>query len=48
MVVGPANCGKTFVLKPLEHIYHAFCNPANDKYTCVHADQAEVILLQDF
>ena len=48
MITGPANCGKTFMLKPLEIIYKAFCNPANDKYAWVGADQAEVIVLQDF
>ena len=29
------------MLKPLEHIYHAYCNPES-------ADQIEVIFLQDF
>ena len=48
MIVGPANCGKTFMLKPLEHVYHAFCNPANDNYALVGADEAVVIVLLDF
>ena len=48
MITGPASCGKTFMLKPLEKIYNTFCNPANDKYAWVGADKAEVILLQDF
>ena len=48
LIVGPANCGKTFLLKPLEIIFRAFTNPANDKYAWVGADQAEVIVLQDF
>ena len=48
MIIGPANCCKTFMLKPLEIIYHAFSNPANDKYAWVGADNAEVIILQDF
>ena len=48
MIVGPANCGKTFMLKPLEHIYHAFCNPANVRYAWIDADQAKVIVFQDF
>jgi len=48
IITGPANCGKTFLLKPLENIYHCFLNPAKDKYVWVGADEAEVILLQDF
>ena len=48
LIVGPANCGKTFLLKPLEIIFWAFTSPANDKYAWVGADQAEVIVLQDF
>lgn len=32
MIVGPTNCGKSFLLRPLEKIYKAFVNPANDKY----------------
>ena len=48
MIIGPANCGKTFLLKPLDTIYRVFSNPANDKYGWVGADKGEVILLQDF
>lgn len=47
-ICGPANCGKTFILKPLELIYESFTNPAKDKYCWVDADKKEVILLQDF
>ena len=48
MITGQANCCKTFMLKPLEIIYNAFNNPANDKCAWVDADNAEVIILQDF
>ena len=48
MITGPANCGKTFMLKPLEIIYNAFSNPANDKYAWVGADNEEVIILKGF
>ena len=48
MITGPANCGKTFMLKPLEIIYNAFSNPANYKFAWVGADNVEVIILQDF
>ena len=44
MITGPANCGKTFTLKPLEIICNAFSNPTNDKYAWVGADNAEVII----
>ena len=32
VIVGPSNCGKTFLLKPLESIFKTFTNPASDKY----------------
>ena len=48
MITGPTNCGKDFMLKPLEITYHAFSNPANDKYAWVGGNNAEVIALQDF
>ena len=48
MIIGPTNCGKTFMLKSLELIYDVFSNPANDKYAWVGADAAEIIVLQDF
>ena len=48
MISGPANCGKTFMLKPLEIIYNAFSNPVNDKYALVGAEKAEMVILQDF
>ena len=48
LIVGPTNCGKTFLLKPLEQIFKTFCNPANNQYAWVGSDEAEVILLQDF
>ena len=47
MIIGPANCEKTFTLKPLELIYDVFSNPANDKYARAVADTAEIIVLQD-
>ena len=50
MIYGPSNCAKTFMLRPLTSIFQdrLFDNPANDKYAWVGADEAEVILLQDF
>lgn len=50
ILVGPANCAKTFMLKPLKPIFREklFENPANDKFGWVGADKASVIILQDF
>lgn len=48
IIVGRTNCGKTFLLKPLELLFNAFSNPAADKYAWVGADKAEVIWLNDF
>lgn len=50
MITGTANCGKTFMLKPLREIFKGaiFENPANTKFGWVGVDTAKVILLQDF
>ena len=48
MIICAANCGKTFMLKPMQIIYHAFSNSVNDKYVYVSVDNAEVIILQGF
>lgn len=48
MIVGPANCGKTFLLLPLQKIFKTFCNPSNDKYAWLGVESAEVIFLNDF
>ena len=50
ILVGPSNCAKTFLLKPLKVIFgdKLFENPANDKFAWVGADEATVMLLQDF
>ena len=48
LLVGPTNCGKTFLLKPLERLFNTFTNPASDKYAWVGADSAEAIFLNDF
>ena len=45
---GPANAGKTFILSPLKCIYRAFCNPATGTFAWVGAEQAEIIMLNDF
>ena len=48
MLTGPANCGKTFLLKPLNSIYHTFKNPATGTFVWVGVENAECIFLNDF
>lgn len=48
MIVGPANCGKTFLLKPLKIVYHTFCNPATGTFAWVGIQNAECVFLNDF
>ena len=48
MLTGPADCGKTFLLNPLNKIYHTFTNPASSNFAWVGAEKAEVIFLNDF
>ena len=48
MLVGPANCGKTFMLAPLMVVFKTFSNPATTTYSLVGAELAEVIFLNDF
>ncbi len=48
MIVGPANCGKTFILKPLTLVYAVFCNPASGTFAWVGIENAECIFLNDF
>jgi len=48
MVNGPANCGKTFLLNPLNTIYNTFTNPATSSFAWVGAETAEVLFLNDF
>ena len=48
LLLGPANCGKTFLLSPIPVIYRAFTNPASTSFAWVGAEDAEIILLNDF
>ena len=49
MIIGERNCGKSFILKPLNKIYeNIFQNPAMHKYGWVGSQDASVIILQDF
>ena len=48
LIVGPTNCGKSFLLNPLEMIYKAFVNPANARYAWIGLEECEVAFLNDF
>ena len=48
MIVGRTNCGKTFLLRPLELIFKIFSNTAADRYAWVLAEHAEIVFLNDF
>ena len=48
MIIGPANCGKTFLLQPLSTLFNVFCNPATTSYAWLGVENSEVIILNDF
>ena len=48
LLIGPCNCGKTFLLNPLNAIYNTFTNPATTSFAWVGAQSCEVVFLNDF
>lgn len=48
MIIGPANCGKSFLLGPLSSIFKCFSNPAASTFAWIGVEEAEVIILNDF
>ncbi|KAK2561757.1 52 kDa repressor of the inhibitor of the protein kinase [Acropora cervicornis] len=44
MLTGPANCGKTFLLNPLNSIFQTFTNPATTSFAWIGAEEAESFL----
>ena len=48
MIIGPANCGKTFIFKPLTELFKCFVSPASGTFAWVGAEKAEVVFLNDF
>ena len=40
MLTGPSNCGKTFLLNPLNKVYKTFTNPASTSFAWVGAQEA--------
>ena len=47
MIIGPPNCGKTFLLAPLQIVFKTFSNPENDKYAWIGVEKSECIFLDD-
>ena len=48
MVIGPANCGKTFLFCSMEKLFKVFCNPAEDKYAWAEVVDTVMIFLNNF
>lgn len=48
MIIGPANCGKTFIINPITKIFSTFSNPASSTFAWVDAEKAECLFLNDF
>ena len=48
LLIGPTNCGKSFLLNPHELIYKTFMNPTTGKYAWIGLDEYEVAYLNDF
>ena len=48
LIIGPANCGKTFLLKPISLVYRSFVNPATSTFAWVGAEEVELLFLNDF
>ena len=48
MIVGPANCGKTFLLLPLTTIFKTFSNPPTTTFAWIGVQDSEIIFLNDF
>ena len=47
-ITGPVNCGKTFILDPLQVIYNTVLSPATCSYAWLGVEDKEVIFLNDF
>lgn len=47
LIVGPTNCGNSFLLEPLELIFKAFVNPATSNYAWTKLETKEVTFLND-
>ena len=47
ILTGPTNCGKSFLLNPLEHMFKCFMNPAAGKYAWIGLELCEIAFLND-
>ena len=47
LLVGPAQCGKAFLLNPVTEVYDTFLNPSSSKYAFVEAENKQLIFLND-
>jgi hypothetical protein len=45
---GKANCGKSFLVRPLEKMYRALVNPASNSFSFAGIEGKEIVLLDDF
>ena len=45
---GSANCGETFILDPLRHIFDTFLSPATGSYAWLGVEDKVLIFLNDF
>ena len=48
LLTGPANCGKTFILNPLNVVYKTFSNPASTSFAWIGVENCEILFLNDF
>ena len=48
LIIGPSDCAKTFLFKPLRELFRVFSNPGHDRYGLMKAADAEIIFLNDF
>ena len=46
LIIGPASCGKTFLLKPVSLVYRSFGNPATSTFVWVGEEQ-DILLTSD-
>ena len=48
LIIGRANCAKTFLLRSFELLFDTFRTPSNTKYVWTGLDGKDVIFLNDF
>lgn len=48
ILVGPSNCGKSFLFRPLAEIFKTFKSPASNSFAWVNAPSSELVFLNDF